>query len=78
MTFKEKMKAFDSRRVDRRFFGGVCGCPCGYGWEKDTDAPCRMCDEETVSWQDCEECWNREMPDGQGETGSDSRERIKK
>jgi hypothetical protein len=51
MTFLEKAK---NDLKDKEFLGDglPCKCPCKYGYEK----------EYSCSGVECEDCWNREMP----------------
>ena len=55
MTFKEKLQTEHPEMVDKRFGGGVKGCPYHYGYEKNLNCMVWESDEK------CEECWNREM-----------------
>lgn len=57
MTFKEKVQTEHPEMVDKRFGGGVKGCPYHYGYEKNLN--CMVWESNA----ECEECWNREMPD---------------
>lgn len=52
MTFKEKYKK------DFPEAGDYCGCPCTYGYEE--GFWCELDDN-------CDECWDREMPESLNE-----------
>lgn len=60
MTFRERVQKEHPVAMDDRFFGGVYGCPCNYGYEElksctDYDKP-----------EFCRKCWDREMPESSG------------
>lgn len=60
MTFRERVLKEHPGALNDRFFGGVYGCPCSYGYEElkscmDYDKP-----------EFCRKCWDREMPESSG------------
>lgn len=60
MTFRERVQKEHPGAMNDRFFGGVYGCPCSYGYEElksctDYDKP-----------EFCRKCWDREMPESNG------------
>lgn len=57
MTFKERLQKEHPEKVSKKWEGGCSGCPASYGYE-DIDDPAR---DEVCP--DCEECWNREIPE---------------
>lgn len=62
MTFRELLQIEHPDKVDERWAGGCCGCPCDYGYEPGAvkDGLCRFC-RLTDDWRDnCRRCWDRE------------------
>ena len=59
MTFREKLLQEQPQMVDEGFQGGCSGCPKDYGYEN--HIVCHM------SGDDCEACWDREMPGTENE-----------
>lgn len=59
MTFKEKLKQEHPVDVGDDFIGGCALCPDDYGYEaeKESKKNCKV-----NNGNDCEYCWNREMP----------------
>lgn len=57
LTFKDKIKEEHPEKVNKRYNGGVAGCPWHYAYEpySESFSNCVMEDK-------CCECWNREIP----------------
>lgn len=59
MKFKEKLALEHPDFVNDIFKGGCKGCPCDYGYEKDTKSV-KNCKD--MGGEGCEYCWNRKIP----------------
>lgn len=70
MTYKEKLMQEHPENVIKQKGGSYwcCGCPGGYGYKDTSD--CKLLsyanedDADTDSDIICNECWNREIPEG--------------
>lgn len=54
MTYKERLKQEDQDHVDKILEDGCMFCPDAFGYEDFS-----YC----IGMSDCEECWNREIPE---------------
>jgi hypothetical protein len=59
MTFRDRIKLEHPEKVNKRYDGGVAGCPYQYNYEgfSMAFANCMLEDK-------CVECWDREMAKG--------------
>lgn len=60
MTCREKLKLEHPDCVSPEFMGGCSCCPCTYGYLDDPN----YC-EGYGDWDQCTECWDREIPEEQ-------------
>lgn len=60
MTFRDKVQKECPEAINERALGGVTGCPCHYGYEKDQPMLCSIFSDGMLT---CTNCWNREMPE---------------
>lgn len=65
MTFKERIKMEHPEKVNKRFTGGVSGCPHSYGYEP-FKIDCNSSDCIDYDYNACKECWDRDIPERQG------------
>lgn len=62
MTAREKVAKEYPERLSRDHFGGVKGCPHDYGYLPEN----KLCAEHEFDYpsiSNCEDCWNREIPE---------------
>jgi len=60
MKFREKLKQEHPEEVRKIYIGGCKGCPSDYGYE-----PKRIRCPAATNTMQCEECWDREIPEKQ-------------
>ena len=65
MTFREKLMQEHPDRTNDHYFGGCFGCPETFGYEELSVCP----PPGIPKYDDCAACWDREMPEGDGEAG---------